>query len=224
MLPRYKTWRLHHIYRNIVRNHGAREMIKHQLTQVNQLIRVRLLEIGAVLAERGQLDDREQIFEMTLTDATMALSEPEFDARGAVAREGRAYRMLRERRCHLPLAVDSRGRILRPAQRRSGNALQGAAVAPGFARGPAKVMHDPFEKPVEPGDVLVATTTDPGWTPLFINAAAVVLEIGGELQHGALVAREYGKPCVAGIVEATSAFVDGQLLEVDGAAGTVRIV
>ncbi|MDP6317751.1 MAG: PEP-utilizing enzyme, partial [Pseudomonadales bacterium] len=77
---------------------------------------------------------------------------------------------------------------------------------------------------VEPGDILVAVTTDPGWTSLFINAAAVILEIGGELQHGALVAREYGKPCVSGITDVTHQFEDGQIVEVDGNTGRVRLV
>ena len=75
-----------------------------------------------------------------------------------------------------------------------------------------------------PGDVLVAYTTDPGWTPLFLNTAAVVLEVGGELQHGALVAREYGKPCVAGIDQITTLLQDGQVVEVDGNSGVVRLI
>jgi pyruvate,water dikinase len=86
------------------------------------------------------------------------------------------------------------------------------------------VLNDPFEKEVEVGDVVVAVTTDPGWTPLFINAAAVLLEIGGELQHGALVAREYGKPCITGIADLTTRFTDGQLVEVDGNTGIVRLL
>ena len=85
-------------------------------------------------------------------------------------------------------------------------------------------MLNPFDKQIEPGDVLVAVTTDPGWTPLFINASAIVLEIGGELQHGALVAREYGKPCVSGIPQVLEQFEDGQLVEVDGDRGVVRIL
>ena len=97
-------------------------------------------------------------------------------------------------------------------------------MSPGVARGPATVLNDPFEQTVEPGDVLVAVTTDPGWTPLFVNAAAVVLEIRGELQHGALVAREFGKPCVAGIADVMSRIQNGQTIEVDGASGTVRII
>ena len=121
--------------------------------------------------------------------------------------------------------IDSRGRILRPERGDDdGSTLNGTGVSPGVARGPVKVLNEPFEKPIEPGDVLVAVTTDPGWTPLFINAAAVVLEIGGELQHGALVAREFGKPCVTGIADVANRFRDGQIVEVDGAAGTVRVI
>ena len=86
------------------------------------------------------------------------------------------------------------------------------------------MLNDPFEKTVRPGDILVAVTTDPGWTPLFLNAAAIILEIGGELQHGALIAREYGKPCVTGIQDVTTRFEDDQIVEVDGDAGLVRLI
>ena len=58
----------------------------------------------------------------------------------------------------------------------------------------------------------------------MINAAAVLLEVGGELQHGALVAREYGKPCIAGIVNLTSLLTDGQMVEVDGNTGRVSLL
>ncbi|WP_306391836.1 PEP-utilizing enzyme [Telluria beijingensis] len=64
----------------------------------------------------------------------------------------------------------------------------------------------------------------PGWTPLFVNAASVVLEVGGVLQHGALVAREYGKPCVVGISDVFARLEDGQWVEVDGVAATVRLL
>ena len=72
--------------------------------------------------------------------------------------------------------------------------------------------------------MLVAYTTDPGWTPLFVNAAAVVLEVGGTLQHGAVIAREYGKPCVVGFDQMVSQFRDGQTVEVDGTAGVIRLL
>ena len=92
------------------------------------------------------------------------------------------------------------------------------------ATSPVKVLRDPYEKPVHKGDVLVAYTTDPGWTPLFVNAAAVVLEVGGVLQHGAVVAREYGKPCVVGIDQLMTKLHDGQRVEVDGTVGVIRLL
>jgi pyruvate,water dikinase len=97
-------------------------------------------------------------------------------------------------------------------------------VSPGVVRGPVKILHTPHEKRVEKGDVLVAYTTDPGWTPLFVNAAAIVLEVGGTLQHGAVVAREYGKPCVVGIDQVVATLREGSLVEVDGTMGTVRLL
>lgn len=100
----------------------------------------------------------------------------------------------------------------------------GEPISPGVIRGTVKVLHTPDEKPVLPGDILVARATDPGWTPLFINAGGVILEVGGLLQHGALVAREYGKPCVAGIEDVTALLRDGQVVEMDGSTGVIQIV
>src|SRR5205814_175288 len=95
----------------------------------------------------------------------------------------------------LPRLIDSRGKILRPApQPLEPGEVGGFPISPGVVRGRVKVLHAPDEKPLYPGEILVARATDPGWTPLFVNAAAVVLEVGGLMQHGALVAREYGKP------------------------------
>jgi pyruvate,water dikinase len=125
----------------------------------------------------------------------------------------------------LPRIVDSRGKILRPPTREAGEGeLLGEPISTGTVRGRIKVLHRPDEKPVLPGEILVARATDPGWTPLFINASGVILEVGGMLQHGALVAREYGKPCVAGIDDATSIFSDGQVVQVDGASGIIRLI
>ena len=74
---------------------------------------------------------------------------------------------------------------------------------------------------VAPGDVVVPVTTDPGWTPLFIDAAVIVLQVGGELQHGNLVAWEYSKPLVCGFEDNAQWFIEGQIVEVNGHGGTV---
>ncbi len=123
-----------------------------------------------------------------------------------------------------PHLIDSRGRILRPAPASEEGGLTGRGISPGVARGPIKVLENPYDKEIEPGDVLVAYTTDPGWTPLFISASAIILQIGGMMQHGGVVAREYGKPRVAGIEHVLTRFEDGQWVEVDGSSGVVRLL
>ena len=159
-----------------------------------------------------------------MSEIDRALHQPDFDIRAAAIARGSNFHKLQTRVKHFPMAIDSRGRILRPQKKAETGSFKGAPISPGTVTGPIKVLNNPFEKDIEPGDILTAVTTDPGWTPLFINAAAVILEIGGELQHGALVAREYGKPCVAGIPDVTNLLHDGQIVEVDGSAGTIRIV
>ena len=81
-----------------------------------------------------------------------------------------------------------------------------------------------FARDIEPGEILVAPFTDTPWTPLFIPAGAVVVETGGMLSHAATVAREFGIPCVVLVADATRIIRDGDTIEVDGGAGTVRIV
>ncbi len=103
--------------------------------------------------------------------------------------------------------------------------LSGNGASSGMARGPARVLMSLAEADrLRPGDVLVARTTMPAWTPLFAVACAVVTETGGVLSHAAVVAREYGIPAVLNVVDATRLIRDGQLIEVDGSQGIVRII
>jgi pyruvate,water dikinase len=103
--------------------------------------------------------------------------------------------------------------------------LQGRAGSPGTARGPAKVVRSLSEaEKLHPGDILVAETTAPPWTPLFATAAAVVTDTGGILSHCAVVAREYHIPAVVAAGRATEIIHDGDTIEVDGGAGVVRIL
>jgi len=105
------------------------------------------------------------------------------------------------------------------------NKVKGLPGSAGVARGAARVIHSLAEAgKLQPGDVLVAVATEPPWTPLFATASAIVTDSGGVLSHSAVVAREYRIPAVVGTGNATSTFQDGQLLEVDGNAGTVRVV
>ncbi len=101
--------------------------------------------------------------------------------------------------------------------------LSGIGAAPGIVEGRARIMSDALDD-FEPGDILIAETVDPGWSPVLAAAAAVVLDIGGRLSHGAVVARELGVPCVVNTKTAARTFTDGQLVRVDGSSGTVEAV
>ncbi|MDQ3590009.1 MAG: PEP-utilizing enzyme, partial [Actinomycetota bacterium] len=76
---------------------------------------------------------------------------------------------------------------------------------------------------LEPGEILVAPSTDPGWTPLFLTAGGLVMEMGGAMSHGAVVAREYGIPAVVGVPDATERIATGQRITVDGSAGRITL-
>ncbi|HET7560673.1 MAG TPA: PEP-utilizing enzyme, partial [Limnochordia bacterium] len=103
--------------------------------------------------------------------------------------------------------------------------LQGHAGSPGVVSGIARVVATLDEaQRVKPGEILVAPTTAPPWTPLFGSIAAIVTDTGGVLSHSAVVAREYGIPAVVGALRATRVIRDGQRIEVDGRAGTVRVL
>jgi pyruvate,water dikinase len=103
--------------------------------------------------------------------------------------------------------------------------FKGLAVSAGSARGKARViLRSDSREQVLPGEVLVAPFTDPGWTPHFLNAVAIVMDLGGLLSHGCIVAREYGIPAVANVGPATRIIQTGQTLYVDGTRGEVQIL
>lgn len=209
------------LYRVAVAFAGTRDTPKHDYLRFFALLRGRLRARGASLVEAGRLARADEVFGLTLAD----LADPDADLGerrlGNLAFVEKLRRLVRS----FPPVIDSRGRILRPAPRpETPGELRGMPVSPGIVQGRAVVLEHPDQHPIRPGDVLVAHTTDPGWTPLFVNAGAVVLGVGGVLQHGAVVAREYGKPCVAGIPQLMDRLRTGQRVEVDGAAGVVRIL
>ena len=108
---------------------------------------------------------------------------------------------------------------------RSEAVVSGAAVSPGVVEGIAKLILDPDgDDDLEPGEILVCRTTDPSWASLMMVASALVIDIGGAISHGAIVARELGIPCVTGTRNGTQSVRTGDKLRVDGSAGTVEIL
>jgi len=107
----------------------------------------------------------------------------------------------------------------------AGEAIAGSGVSSGVAEGSALVLRSPHAAPPDARDfILVCPSTDPGWVPLFLRARGVVMETGGVLSHGAIVAREFGLPAVANISDACTRFTTGQRLKVDGTTGKVWLL
>ncbi len=218
-----RRWLLRRIVRLNTRFAGSRDTPKYINVLAGYVMRRRALQIGQRLQQQGRLDRAEQVFDLRFDDLARADTEPELELRRLAGQRSAFRRRLLAQVRQFPQVIDSRGRILRPPAAPPGDRLlHGTPVSAGLARGPVRVLHGPDGHDIAVGDILVAYTTDPGWTPLFVNAAAIVLEVGGVLQHGAVVAREFGKPCVVGIAGVVTTLHDGEQVEVDGAAGTLR--
>lgn len=202
---------------------GYREHPKYVVVQVLDILRRKCLEIGENFVNQGRLNDINQIFSLHVDDIDAAMNNMQLDIRKIVQMNLEPYKL----RAHInqwPLVMDSRGKIYKPVMEVVDGDIIGEAIAPGIVRGRAKVLKTPYEKPLNPGEILVTTATEPAWTPVFMNAAGVVMEIGGPLQHGGIIAREYGIPCVSGLMGVMDIIQDGDLLEVNGNDGFVRVV
>jgi pyruvate,water dikinase len=199
-----------------------------------------ICEFGRRFAAAGVIDAEGDIFSLTFDEIrTAAEALPERTQQAVVAE--RKAEMARFATIQPPFALGTEppgpppdnpiGRAIGrffggpPQESPEPGVLKGNAGSRGVARGPAKVLRSLDEAgKLQAGDILVCETTAPPWTPLFATAAAVVTDTGGILSHCAVVAREYMIPAVVGVGMATAVIRDGQMLEVDGTSGTVRII
>lgn len=206
---------------------GLRELPKYQLVVGLAEVRKQLALAGAALADAGVVADADDIFFLDLDEARAGLSSGKADLRDLVARRRADYAVELERR-HIPRVLLSDGTEPEAipvagaaAASTVPGALTGSPASAGVVTATARVILDPVGAHLEPGEILVAPSTDPGWTPLFLTAGGLVMEMGGPNSHGAVVAREYGIPAVVGVPDATLRLSTGQEITVDGGAGTV---
>ena len=180
-----------------------------------------LLEVARRLVERGLLEKPDDYFFLSIPEieklSTGQLDQAWVREQVAVRRRELAANM----RIDPPLIVRSDGKaVMRPAP--AGQVMKGAGASPGVVRGPARVLFDPTDGArLHTGEILVAKFTDPSWTPLFLTAAGLIMEVGGIVSHGAIVAREYGIPAVVGVKGATRILRQGERVEVNGSTGEV---
>ncbi|HHY55003.1 MAG TPA: hypothetical protein GYA08_06155 [Chloroflexi bacterium] len=184
-------------------------------------------ELGQRWARRGWLAAADDIFFLVAEELTAVttMGDPhraglQLATLAADRRAAHAYWFTQP----TPDALDAQGMAVATAAG-AGDLLTGMAASPGQVEGRARVVMTPAEAAtLQPGDILVTRATDPGWTPVFSIIGGAVLEIGGTLSHGAIVAREYGLPAVVNAPQATQRVQDGQRIRVDGTRGQVWLL
>jgi pyruvate,water dikinase len=212
---------------------GLRESPKFFIVRLMGIIRRELLESGRDLVGAGTLQQADDLF-------FLRLSELEALARGEepLAGEKRDWRsLIASRRANyerealrrqLPRLLLSDGHAfyegLSAPVSEGEQTLVGSPVSPGVVEGMVRIVLEPHQASLVPGDILVCPGTDPAWTPLFLAAAGLVMELGGMMTHGSVVAREYGIPAVVGTHEATQRLKTGQRIRLDGNAGRIVIL
>ncbi len=205
---------------------GFREMTRFVVGLVLAQARELLWPVGEELVRAGGLKEATDLFFLTFPEAHAALSGADLRERVSGRRVTFAWEL---RRRHVPLVLLSDGTESTAAPQttqsaaRSEKTLQGIPASAGRVTALARVILDPNEARLSPGEILVAPSTDPGWAPLFLKAAGLVMEVGGAMAHGAIVAREYGIPAVVGVAGATERIATGSRVTLDGIAGTVVI-
>ncbi|EFH83292.1 pyruvate phosphate dikinase PEP/pyruvate-binding [Ktedonobacter racemifer DSM 44963] len=201
---------------------GFREMPKYCIILLMAHLRKFLLAIGKQLAASGQLENAHDVIFLSVPEVHRALAGE--DLRPLVHERHDRYESEMARR-HIPRLLLSDG--TEPSPVPTGDAaahiLTGAPASPGQITATARVILNPNGAHLEPGEILVAPSTDPGWTPLFLTAGGLIMEMGGMLSHGAVVAREYGIPAVVGVPAATERITSGQRVTIDGTSGTVTL-
>lgn len=212
--------------RHLVRVHRngiwMRELPKHGMAHGFAAWRETLLEAGEELAARGDLPTADDVWLLHSNELLAALDGgmPRIDL------AARRAELAHHRQLDAPLLITSDGE--RPAVTGrpdvAEGTLVGTPVSGGVVEGIARVVRDPAVDGIAPGEILVALSTDPGWTTLFLNAAGLVTEVGGRFSHGAIVAREYRLPAVVSAPNATSRIRSGDRVRLDGTRGTVEVL
>ncbi len=209
---------------------AARERVKSSNIRCHHEVRMCFDELGRRMTERGHIAHPRQIFMLLADEVEDFVADPApFKIR--LAEREVDYLSLYE--LDPPYIVNGAAPPLNTWRRRGegdvaavqvGEVLKGVAGSPGVATGKARVMLDLTDPSVlEPGNILIAPSTDPSWTPLFLVADAVITDIGAVGTHAVIVSRELGIPCVPSIADATRRIPNGATITVNGGLGTVTI-
>ncbi len=206
-----------------------RENFKSVTVRLITAMRQVLLDLGRRFHDQGLLEDPGDIFLLRIEElGPIAAGDIPQDLRRTI--ESRRAEHEENLALHPPAFVFGKFDRNTPTPTpgnfdRDATILTGMAVSPGIATGKARViLRADADQQVLAGEILVAPFTDPGWTPYFIPAAAIVMDQGGQLSHGSIIAREYGIPAIVNVPHATEIIKTGQTITVDAERGTVTIL
>ena len=217
--------------------HAGNIMVFQERTKTNYIrvvneIRVVFEELGNRAVSDGHFSDSKHIYMLTDDELESYVAEPAAMS-GTLASRYVDYEQLQELEPPFfikdgivpPLSSYRRLGSTGITAAESGEVLVGVAGSPGTVRGTARIILDPTDPgELEPGEILIAPLTDPSWTPLFMAASAVVVNVGGQRSHAVVVSRELGLPCVASVTDATLRIPNGATIEVNGSTGEVTLV
>jgi phosphohistidine swiveling domain-containing protein len=204
---------------------GLRETPKFFIVRLFALYREALLTAGQKLVEPGILAEAGDVFFLHLWELKELASGETHEWKALVAERRATYaRERRRRRIPRILLSDGTAFFDAPSSGDAANTLSGTPVSAGTVEGTVRIVFDPHGAQLVPGEILVCPATDPAWTPLFLAAGGLVMEVGGMMTHGSVVAREYGIPAVVGVSQATTRLQTGQHVRVDGSSGIVTVL
>jgi pyruvate,water dikinase len=224
-----KAWQARFLGRRVRELMGTREAPKFFLVRLFARVRWALLEIGAELVQLGELARPDDLFFLKFNELQALAAEtpgqPGRDWQKIISARREAFERERLRR-QIPRLLLSDGRAFYDGMAGSGQGgqLTGSPVSPGVVEGRVRVVLDPRKAGLMPGEILVCPGTDPSWTPLFLTAAGLIMEVGGMMTHGAVVAREYGIPAVVGVDHVTQRLQTGQLVRLNGSSGVIELL
>jgi phosphohistidine swiveling domain-containing protein len=206
---------------------GIRESPKFFAVRLMGLLRQELLKSGEAFVEAGELAQADDLFFLSFIEIDSFARREARDWQRLIAQRREACRRESLRR-QIPRVLLSDGRAFYEGLRATGTSggalLTGSPVSPGSAEGRVRVVFDPRKAGLLPGEILVCPGTDPSWTPLFMSAAGLVMEVGGMMTHGAVVAREYGIPAIVGVDQVTQRLITGQLIRINGSTGQIDLL
>jgi phosphohistidine swiveling domain-containing protein len=223
--PWYKRFLVRRLIRTARALMALREHPKFLLIQIFDEVRKVVLDISSILVSRGFLATEDDVWYLTVEEVVKSLNWSKQMVQSVVSYQKGLHKIYSKFKP--PIVLTSEGECVNIHPNSDyvpPGALPGLGVSSGVAEGIAKVVTDPTSVVLHSGEILVAQCTDPGWTPLFINASAVVMEVGSYLTHGSVVSREYNLPAVACVANATSIIKTGMKLRVDGTRGFVEII